>query len=90
MKTQNKENNKKIKGEGMKVIKVLRKYEIKLLEEVNIHIEDRKYSYDEIDKIIEDLDMVISNNLDKNENFTPKALDYERIQDKLLDLENMG
>ena len=74
----------------MEIIQILNKKEIKLLEAVNIHIEEKKYSYDEIDKIIEDLDMAISNNLDKNEEFTQKALDYERIQDKLLDLENLN
>ncbi len=74
----------------MEIIQILNEKEIKLLEAVNIHIEEKKYSYDEIDKIIEDLDMAISNNLDKNEEFTQKALDYERIQDKLLDLENLN
>ena len=73
----------------MEIIKILDEFEIRLLNDVNIIIEDREYSYNEVDKIIEDLDMVISNNLDKNENFTQKAIDYENIQDKLLELENL-
>lgn len=72
----------------MELTKILTDEEIALLQEVNIDLENRKYTELEVDKIIEDLDMAISNNLDKNEDFTQKAMDYERIQDKLLDLEN--
>ena len=74
----------------MNLLNIFSEEELKLLEQVDINIEDREYTFDEIDRIIEDLDMAISSNLDAYENFTPTALHYEKIQDKLLDLENRG
>lgn len=65
----------------------LTKEEIKLLEQERIKIHDGKYTIDEIGDIIEKLDDIIRENLDENDDFTKKSLQYESIQDKILELE---
>lgn len=62
--------------------------ELELLKEIGILIENREYDIDETGDIIDKLDDAIQNNLDKDLNFTPKAIEYEKIQDKILEYEN--
>lgn len=62
--------------------------ELNLLKKANINVKDKDYTFEEIDNIIEKLDLVILSSLDENENFTKLSIEYEKIQDKLLDLES--
>lgn len=66
----------------------LTEFELNLLNKANLKIADKDYTFDEIDDLIERLDIIISNHLDESQNFTELSLEYEKIQDKLLDLEN--
>lgn len=62
--------------------------ELKLLKEINIEIIDKEYTIEETGEIIEKLDDAIRSNLDDDDEFTSKALDYEKIQDKVLEYED--
>lgn len=62
--------------------------ELKLLKEINIEIIDKEYTIEETGEIIEKLDDAIHINLDENDEFTSKALAYEKIQDKVLAYED--
>lgn len=62
--------------------------ELKLLKEINIEIIDKEYTIEETGEIIEKLDNAIRSNLDDDDEFTSKALDYEKIQDKVLEYED--
>lgn len=66
----------------------LTEHELELLKEIGISIENRKYNINETGELIEKLDDAIRDNLDKNEEFSSKALEFERIQDKILEYEN--
>lgn len=65
----------------------LNEEEIELLTKVGIRIKNGKYTTDETGDIIERLDNVIQENLDENGDMTEKALQYESIQDKILEYE---
>lgn len=65
----------------------LKQEEIELLNKVGIKIKDGKYTIDETGDIIESLDNVIQENLNENGDMTEKAIQYENIQDKILELE---
>lgn len=65
----------------------LTKEEIKLLEQEGVKIHGGKYTIDETGALIEKLDDIIRENLDENDDFTKKSLQYESIQDKILELE---
>lgn len=65
----------------------LNEEEIELLTKVGIRIKNGKYTIDETGDIIERLDNVIQENLDENGDMTEKALQYESIQDKILEYE---
>ncbi len=66
----------------------LTEYELELLKKIGILIENREYNMEETGGIIDKLDDAIRDNLDKNEEFSSKALEYEKIQDKILEYEN--
>lgn len=72
----------------MELMNRLTEDEIRLLEEAGIEIKQKNYTTDDTGDIIEELDDAIRANLDENDNFTEKALAYERIQDKILEFEN--
>ena len=61
--------------------------EIKLLESVNIKLEDKDYTIDDTGELIERLDEEIHNHLYKNINFTEKSIELEKLQDKILKFE---
>ncbi|MBS5863718.1 MAG: hypothetical protein KIC54_03415 [Clostridium sp.] len=65
----------------------LKQEEIDLLNKVGIKIKDGKYTIDETGDIIERLDSVIQENLNENGDMTEKAIEYESIQDKILEFE---
>lgn len=65
----------------------LKQEEIELLNKAGIRIKDGEYTIDETGDIIESLDNVIQENLNKNGDMTEKAMQYESIQDKILELE---
>lgn len=65
----------------------LKQEEIKLLNEIGVEIKDCNYTIDETGEIIERLDDVIQENLDENGDMSDKAIQYERIQDKILEFE---
>lgn len=65
----------------------LKQEEIELLNKAGIKIKDGKYTIDETGDIIESLDNVIQENLNENGDMTEKAIQYENIQDKILELE---
>ncbi len=65
----------------------LKQEEIELLNKVGIKIKDGKYTIDETGDIIESLDSVIQENLNENGDMTEKAIQFESIQDKILELE---
>lgn len=61
--------------------------ELGLLNNIGIRIENKKYTIDETGEMIEKLDEIIKEQLDENDEFTPKALEYGKIQDKILEYE---
>lgn len=65
----------------------LKQEEIELLNKVGIEIKDGNYTIDETGDIIERLDSVIQENLNENGDMTEKSIEYESIQDKILELE---
>lgn len=65
----------------------LKQEEIELLNKVGIIIKDGKYTIDETGDIIERLDSVIQENLNESGDMTEKAIEYESIQDKILEFE---
>lgn len=65
----------------------LKQEEVELLNKAGIRIKDGEYTIDETGDIIESLDNVIQENLNKNGDMTEKAMQYESIQDKILELE---
>ncbi len=65
----------------------LKQEEIDLLNMVGIKIKDGKYTIDETGDIIEKLDSVIQENLNENGDMTEKTIEYESIQDKILEFE---
>lgn len=62
--------------------------EIKLLKSINIDVENKEYTIEDTSNIIDALDDAIHNSLDENLNFTEKSIEYERLQDKIIDLED--
>ena len=54
---------------------------------VGIKIKDGNYTIDETGDIIERLDSVIQENLNESGDMTEKAIEYESIQDKILEFE---
>jgi hypothetical protein len=65
----------------------LKQEEIDLLNMVGIKIKDGNYTIDETGDIIERLDSVIQENLNESGDMTEKAIEYESIQDKILEFE---
>ena len=65
----------------------LKQKEIELLNKVGIKIKDGNYTTDETGDIIERLDSVIQENLNESGDMTEKAIEYESIQDKILEFE---
>ena len=65
----------------------LKQEEIELLSKIGIKIRDGNYTIDETGEIIEKLDDVIQENLDENGDVSEKAIQYESIQDKILEFE---
>ena len=65
----------------------LEQEEIELLNKIGIKIKDGNYTIDETGDIIEKLDDVIQENLNENGDMTKKAIQYENIQDKILEFE---
>ena len=65
----------------------LKQKEIELLNKVGIKIKDGNYTIDETGDITERLDSVIQENLNESGDMTEKAIEYESIQDKILEFE---
>lgn len=65
----------------------LKQKEIELLNKVGIKIKDGNYTIDGTGDIIERLDSVIQENLNESGDMTEKAIEYESIQDKILEFE---
>lgn len=61
--------------------------EIELLNKIGIKIKDGNYTIDETGDIIEKLDYIIQDSLNENGDMTEKAMQYESIQDKILQYE---
>lgn len=61
--------------------------EIELLNKIGVKIKNGKYTIDETGDIIEKLDDIIQENLNEDGDMTEKALQYESIQDKILEFE---
>ena len=61
--------------------------EIEILQKLNIPIEDKEYTIEDTGNIIEKLDEAIQNSLDKKLNLTEESIRLEKIQDKILQLE---
>lgn len=74
----------------MKLINKLNERELELLKKININIEDREYSVDEIIQISDDttLNGEISNLEGENYKSTAIAEEYANLVDKLIELEN--
>ena len=65
----------------------LNQEEIELLNKIGIKIKDGNYTIDETGDIIEKLDYIIQDSLNENGDMTEKAMQYESIQDKILEYE---
>lgn len=61
--------------------------EIELLNKIGVKIKNGKYTIYETGDIIEKLDDIIQENLNEDGDMTEKALQYESIQDKILEFE---
>ena len=71
----------------MKLKNRLNEEEIELLNKIGIKVKDGNYTIDETGDIIEKLDYIIQDSLDENGDMTDKAMQYESIQDKILEYE---
>lgn len=65
----------------------LKQEDIELLNKIGIKIKDGNYTIDETGDIIEKLDYIIQDSLNENGDMTEKAMQYESIQDKILEYE---
>lgn len=72
----------------MRVIDKLDEKDLELLKEANIIIENKEYSENEYLNLEEKVCDAMMDSLNENQDYTPKALEYERIHDKLIRLEN--
>lgn len=72
----------------MKIKNKLNKNELDLLEKSNLIIEDKDYSNDEIMKLEEEIADIMLDHLDKKQDYTPLALEYEKIHDKFIEFED--
>lgn len=74
----------------MKLINKLNERELELLKKININIEDREYSVDEIIQIADDttLNGEISSLEGENYKSTAIAEEYANLVDKLIELED--
>ena len=61
--------------------------EIEILQKLNIPIEDKEYTIEDTGNIIEKFDEAIQNSLDKKLNLTEESIRLEKIQAKILQLE---
>ena len=61
--------------------------DIEISKKYGIKIKDGNYTIDETGDIIERLDSVIQENLNESGDMTEKAIEYESIQDKILEFE---
>ncbi len=71
----------------MKINNKFDKRQIELLEEINvdINVEYNEDTLEELENIVCD---AIVGKLDKNQDFTPLAEEYEKILDIIVDIEN--
>lgn len=65
----------------------LNQEEIELLNKIGIKIKDGNYTIDETGDIIEKLDYIIQDSLNEDGDMTEKSMQYESIQDKILEYE---
>lgn len=72
----------------MKLKNELNDNEIEILKSININIEDKECNINDTGNIIDALDDAIHNSLDKDLNFTDKAIEFEKLQDKIIQFEN--
>jgi hypothetical protein len=66
----------------------LNENEINLLKSINVAVENKEYTIEDTGNIIDALDDAIHNHLDKELNFTEKAIEFESLQNKIIELED--
>lgn len=74
----------------MKILNKLSKRELELLDKINIKIEDREYTWSELEKLKENIVIngEISNLEGSNYSTTDIAMEYAYLVDKFIDFEN--
>lgn len=72
----------------MKIKNKLNKNELDLLKKANLIIEDKDYNDDEIMELEEEIADIMLDHLDKKQEYTPLALEYEKIHDKFIEFED--
>jgi hypothetical protein len=66
----------------------LNENEINLLKSINVAVENKEYTIEDTGNIIDALDDAIHNHLNKELNFTEKAIEFENLQNKIIELED--
>lgn len=74
----------------MKILNKLNKRELELLDKINIKIEDRDYTWSELEELKENIVIngEISNLEGSNYSTTDIAMEYAYLVDKFIDFEN--
>lgn len=71
----------------MKINSNFNKHQIKLLNEENIDI-SQDFDESSLEELEDKIYNIMMDNLDKNQDFTPKAEEYEKILDIIVEIEN--
>lgn len=71
----------------MKIINKFSKEQKQLLNDSNIDIE-KDFNEKDLEELEDNIYNKMMDNLDKNQDFTPKALEWEKILDIIVDIEN--
>lgn len=72
----------------MKIINKLSNVELEILKKAKLIIKDKEYSEDEIIELEEKIADIMLDHLDENQDYTPSALEYEKIHDKFIGFED--
>lgn len=71
----------------MKIVDNFTDKQKKLLDELKINI-DGEFNADTLEELEDKIYNAMMDNLDKNQDFTPKALEIEKLLDIIINIEN--
>lgn len=71
----------------MKILDKFTDEQKEMLQKLKIDI-DREFDEETLEELEDEIYNIMMDNLDKNQDFTPKALEIEKILDIVVDIEN--